>query len=156
MIVLRFSSSANSDQIATRNDNIEKPVNATATQQDPLEEDDAGNERTSFEVMLQRARKRPVNPMYRFQVVWDAKVFQLPLDNPLNTIFTVSDFVLVMISSILLHANGFSIGLIAGKITARPLFQNTATSSRSLLPPFQPLPAPLQILILPLFWPLDC
>ena len=74
----------------------------------------------SLDVMLNRARKRPINRLYQIQALLDAQFIRL--ESPWQIVFTRGDMVLLFVSAVVLDAYGFTCGLILGKITIRPLF----------------------------------
>ena len=119
------------------------------------EEDDAEVIMPSLDDVLNRARKKKlVIPMAMVQSFFDAPLFILRIPDVTRTssssttttilaIFTRMDGLLIFISSVLLHANGFALGLLIGKLTIRPVTKL-----------FNP-PPPIQSLLLPswaVFW----
>jgi hypothetical protein len=94
----------------------------------------------SLDVMLERARKRPgPMPLYRLQAWLDGPILKLDSFAPSLPVFTRSDALLIAVA-IFIHANGFALGLVIGKLTATPF--------RKLVDP----PVQVQILLMP-FWP---
>ena len=94
----------------------------------------------SLDVMLERARKRPgPMPLYRLQAWLDGPILKLDSFTPSLPIFMRSDALLIAVA-IFIHANGFALGLVIGKLTATPFL-------KLVKPPLQ-----VQILLMPL-WP---
>jgi hypothetical protein len=93
--------------------------------------------------MLERARKRNrVNLWYQLQAGLDAPMVKLSQPYPgLQSAFVLTrgDAALVLVA-VAIHANGFALGLVLGKVTAAPF--------REIFCP----PVAAQIIILPL-WP---
>ena len=94
----------------------------TTTSESSYSSNNNDDEFDSLDVMLNRARKRPTNRIYQLQVFLDVAAIQFP--SPWGRIvFTMSDILLVGVSSIILDAYGFAIGLLIGKLTIRPVLK---------------------------------
>ncbi len=77
----------------------------------------------SLDLMLEDARKRHgINYWFRLQAAWDAPVLKLEKPYPnlkSSLVVTVGDTALA-ITALLIHAKGFALGYIIGKLTAGP------------------------------------
>lgn len=86
-----------------------------ALQHEPTSTDDK-IEFEPLDVMLQRARKREINPMLRVQALWSAPLLAPILNAPISR----GDAVFVLLA-LALHAPGFAVGFVTAKLTARRL-----------------------------------
>lgn len=138
----KLSNHDDNDDIENVDDRRQEiPTQSTTTESShpPSNNNNSNSDFDSLDVMLNRARKRPTNKIYQVQVFLDTAVIQFP--SPWGRIvFTMSDLLLLGVSSIILDAYGFAIGLLIGKVTIRPFLKIV-----------QPSPA-VSILLVP-SWP---
>jgi hypothetical protein len=144
---------------AAKNDNDHEQVVVVAQttrpkeeqQQDQNDDDDdkdeppysSSSETTSMsldDVLKKARRKKLVIPMAMLQAFGDAPLWVVGTSTPIATTFTRYDGLLVALA-LALHATGFALGLVFGKLTAAPL--------RRLIKPS----VTVQMLLLP-SWPL--
>lgn len=112
------------------------------------EKDKSDDSFDSLDAMLERARKRPgPMPLYRLQAWLDGPILKMennsfaPSSSLPVLLFTRSDALYIAIA-IFIHADGFALGLVIGKLTATPF--------RKLVKPAAPVQ--VQIFLMP-FWP---